>query len=100
MTLLLDILHFFGTAKRSRLSHLGQVLPSRAPLASCRLGRATTSGSPEGAQGLEDADDDAVDELEEDDVRGQLDGRLQVQVPASGGGQKGRIVAGNRELVL
>ena len=76
------------------------MLPSRAPLASSRLGRATTSGSPEGAQGLEDADDDAMDELEEDDVRGQLDGRLQVQVPAGGGGQEGRVVAGNRELVL
>ena len=76
------------------------MLPSRAPLASRRLGRATTSGSSEGAQGLEDADDDAVDELEEDDVRGQLDGRLQVQVPAGGSSQEGRIVAGNRDLVL
>ena len=94
----MTLLTFFGSAKRSRLSHLGQVLPSRAPLASCRLGRATTSGSPEGAKGLEDADDDAVDELEEDDVRGQLNGRLQVQVPASGGGQEGRVVAGNRVL--
>ena len=58
-----------------------------------------TSCSTERAERLKYADNDSMNELEENDVRRQLDGRLEVQVLAGRGRQERRVVPNNWDFV-